>query len=147
MADPLSVTASIVSITAAALHSFSKLQDLIGKIKDAPSLVAAIKMDLENVDVIVSGLRNSLEKPTTDTESEHLFDDLRIQFAVKTCGEVCGRFESTLMHWIRHSKEDKMHWWDRIRAGYFGEEKIKAFTAELGTCKATVSLALEAANL
>lgn len=75
----MGVTAGIVGITATASHSLRKLQDFIGKIKDAPSLVAALKTNLENVNAVISGLRNALNKPTIiDAESKRLLDDLKI---------------------------------------------------------------------
>ena len=148
MADPLSITASVIGITTAALFSLRKLRDFIGKIKDAPPVIAAIKADLDNIDAVMTSLQKTLEDPNgIHDELKPLLQDLRIQRAVETCGKTCSKFEATLTHWMRHSTEEKVHWWDRVRAGYFGDAKIRAFTSEFGTCKATISLALGAATL
>jgi Fungal N-terminal domain of STAND proteins len=148
MADPFSTAAGIVGITAVTLHSLKELLTFIDTIKKAPSAIANIKDDLKSVDAVLS----SLDKTLKDEELlphaiKTLIQDVQVEVAVTNCSKACTAFSLTLSHWMSHSSETKTFWWDQVRAGYFGEAKVQAFTRELAACKATVSVALNTANL
>ena len=61
MADPLSVTASVVGITTAALQSVQCLARTIGDIKDVPDTIKSIRADLQAVEPILRNLNEVLQ--------------------------------------------------------------------------------------
>ena len=148
MADPLSVTASVVGITAFALRSVQQLTAFIESIRDAPEIITGIKEDLKAVESVLSSLGRVLQTKDLPAETlESLDQNANIKVAVENCSKECARFRATLAHWMRHSTETKTFWWDRVRAGYFGEKSTEAFLRRLGASKATVSVALNSAIL
>jgi Fungal N-terminal domain of STAND proteins len=148
MADPLSITAGVVGITSAALHSLKELLNSIDAIKKAPSVIANIKEDLKSVEAVLCSLDKALKAKDLLPEAlKPLIQDVQVECAVTNCLRACNTFNTTLSHWMRHSSESKTFWWDQVRAGYFGEAKVQTFTRQLAACKATVSIALSTANL
>jgi hypothetical protein len=147
MMDPLSVAAGVIGITAVALHSIRNLKEFIDKISDAPPAIHAITRDLEAVDAVLGTIEGTFNDQRVPDELKPFIDNVKVGLAVKNCGEACEKFEETVTHWMKHSTETKTFWWDKVRAGYFGEAKIKAFTGQLETCKATVNMALGTATL
>jgi hypothetical protein len=148
MTDPLSVTAGVVGITAFALRSVQQLTAFIESIRDAPEIITGIKEDLGAVEGVLSSLSRVLQTKDLSAETlESLDQNANIKVAVENCSKECARFRATLAHWMRHSTETKTFWWDRVRAGYFGEKSTEAFLRRLGATKATVNVALSGAIL
>jgi hypothetical protein len=148
MADPLSVTAGVVGITTFALQSVQQLTAFIESIRDAPEIITGIKEDLKAVESVLGSLGRALQNKDLPAEiQESLDQNANIKVAVENCSKECARFRATLGHWMRHSTETKTFWWDRVRAGYFGEKSTEAFLRRLGASKATVSVALNSAIL
>lgn len=147
MTDPLSATAGVIGITAAALHSARKLHAFIEAIREAPKAIANIKEDLAAVDAVLGSLGKALQDQNLPDELKPLRQDVKVELAVQICEKACVEFKETLANWMRHSTEEKIFWWDRVKAGYLGEAKVRAFTAQVGTCKATISVALNTATL
>jgi hypothetical protein len=148
MTDPLSVTAGVVGITAFALQSVQQLTAFIESIRDAPEIITGIKEDLKAVESVLNSLGRVLQNKDLPAQAlESLDQNANIKVAVENCSKECARFRAALAHWMRHSTETKTFWWDRVRAGYFGEKSTEAFLRRLGASKATVSVALSSAIL
>ena len=62
MTDPLSVTASVVGITTAAIGSVNLLYTTISDIKDVPTALGNIRSDLQTVEPVLQKLRTELER-------------------------------------------------------------------------------------
>jgi hypothetical protein len=140
MMDPLSITASVVGITTAALQSAQFLAKTIENVRDAPSTVTDISADLRAVETVLQKLDNA---PQGDSSQTILSDHIR--HAVENCDRACVTFQSQVEHWMRHSTEEKTFWMDRWRIGLFGQERIKTFKGQLSDCKGTLSVALSTA--
>jgi hypothetical protein len=148
MADPLSIAANVVGITAFALQRVQQLTAFIESIRDAPERITGIKEDLKAVESVLSSLGTTLQNKDLPAEILGSLDqNVNIKVAVENCSKECARFQATLAHWMRHSTETKTFWWDRVRAGYFGEKSTEAFLRRLGASKATVNVALGSAIL
>jgi len=74
-------------------------------------------------------------------------DNVRIEYALKICGNSCQDFHQTLVKWTKHSTQDKTFWWDRVPIGFYGEERIQALRNQLAISKATITMAITTANL
>lgn len=140
--DPLSITASVIGITTAALQSAQFLATTIDNIRDAPGAVKDISADLRAVRPVLQDLKDALQ----DGSSQTTLGD-RIRPAVENCDRACKAFQSQVDHWMKHSKEDKIFWMYRWKVGLFGQERIKTFKGQLGDCKSTLTVALSTATL
>ncbi len=61
MADPLSITASVVGITTAALQTIQFLSQTIDNVKDVPSTIKSIRADLQAVEPALRNLQTALQ--------------------------------------------------------------------------------------
>ena len=141
MADRLSVVAPVAGISTAAIQSVQFLSATIDNIKDAPTTIRNIVVDLQAVE---PALRN-LE--TACRNDAHIVLSAEIKSAVENCNEACSDFQTLLTDWMKHSAEDKMFWADRWRVGLFGQERIKVFKGRLSDCKSTLNVARSTATM
>jgi hypothetical protein len=139
--DPLSITASIVGITMAALQSTQFLTKAIDNIRGAPATVTSISTDLRAVQPTLQSLARALQ----DNSSPITLGE-QIKHAVENCDIACRAFQTQVEHWTKHSTEDKMFWMVRWKVGLFGLERIKTFREQLGDCKSTLTVALSTAT-
>lgn len=61
MTDPLSITTSVVAITTATIGSVKFLHTIIGDIKDVPTALGNIRLDLGAIEPVLQILRIELE--------------------------------------------------------------------------------------
>lgn len=145
MTDPLSITASVVAITTAAIGSVKFLHTTIGDIKDVPTALENIRSDLGAIEPVLQKLRTELE-----SEDSHvlLIDD--IKGAIENCNSACSTFQKSLDHWMRHATKHQAFWaeWtDRVRVGIFEQGKINVFKGRLNDCKSTLNVALSTSSV
>lgn len=145
MTDPLSITASVVGITTAAIGSVKFLRTTIGDIKDVPTALGNIRSDLQAIEPVLQELRTELE---SEGSQVLLIDD--IKGAVENCNSACSTFQKSLDHWMRHVTRYKAFWaeWtDRVRVGIFEQGKINVFKRRLNDCKSTLIVALSTSSV
>jgi hypothetical protein len=106
MADPLSVVASIVGITTAALQTLQFLSHSIDSIKDVPDTIKSVKADLQAVEPVLRSVHTALER-----DDKQIFLSDQIKPAVENCNRACTAFQTDLDHWMRHSTEEKIFGW------------------------------------
>ena len=145
MADPFSAFASAAGVTGLAMHSVKSLIYDIEGIKNAPDLIQALKQDL----VALSHVLQALEAGTEGPSLQHLNTEAKSALAttLDNCRRACNKFQTKLEKWTRHSKNDKVQWWDRVRVGFFVEGDIESLRKQLEQCKATISTAIGTMNL
>lgn len=141
MSDPLSITASVVGLTTAALQSVQFLVQTIDNVKGAPEILKGVTTDLRVIQPVLQNLIGSAQGAEQIVLSE------QIKHAVENCERACGTFRSQVEHWMEHSTQDKMFWVDRWKVGLFGLERIKTFRGQLNDCKGTLSVALSTATV
>ncbi|KAK7985499.1 hypothetical protein PG996_005260 [Apiospora saccharicola] len=142
MAEFVGTTASIVGITTAALQSVQFLVTTIHNVKDAPTTVKNINVDLRAVELVLQELKDVPQ----DGSSQIIRGNL-VQFAIENCDSACKAFQSQVDYWMKYSKEDKLFWISRWKVGLFGQERIRTFQGQLNNCKSTLMVALSAATL
>lgn len=140
--EPLSITASIVGITTAALQSIQFLIQTIDGVKGAPEIIKGVSADLRAIRPVFQ----SLLRDTQDSSSQIVLSE-QIKHAVENCERTCRTFQSRVEQWMKNSIEDKMFWVDRWKVGLFGLERIKTFRGQLSDCKGTLSVALSTATM
>jgi hypothetical protein len=144
MTDPFSITAGTVGIAGVALQSTTALIDDIQAIKDTEA-IAELKEDLAAIETVLRTLDWELEGLALDVLSPGAKAGLGL--ATTNCTRACDKFRAKLKKWTKHSADDKMHWWDRVRAGLFAEAEIEVLSEQLRRCKDTVNAAIGTAIL
>lgn len=144
MADPLSITASVVGLTVPALHGTRLLLDDLQQLKDAPKTVKRLVEDVRSVDTALE-----LVKGVGDREWELLGAGVAEQSktTITSCTQACNLFRADLQRWTRHSDDGKLAWQDRASVGFFKQGQIKAMSEQLSNCKLTINSVVSIATL
>lgn len=144
MADPLSITASVVGLTVPALHGTRLLLDDLQQLKDAPKTVKRLVEDVRSVDTALE-----LVKGVEDREWESLGAGVAEQSktTITSCTQACNLFRADLQRWTRHSDDGKLAWQDRASVGFFKQGQIKAMSEQLSNCKLTINSVVSIATL
>ena len=119
MADPLSITASIVGIIGPALHGTRLLLEDLQQLKDAPKAVKRLVEDVQSVDTALDLLKNIEER-----EWCLLGADVAKQSktTISSSTQACNLFRADLQKWTRHSEDGKLAWLDRANVGFFKKD-------------------------
>ena len=144
MADPLSITASVVGITVTALHGTRLLLEDLQQLKDAPKTVKRLVEDVRSVDTSLK-LLQSVE----DREWELLGTSVAelSNSTITSCTQACDLFRTDLQRWTRHSEDGKLAWQDRASVGFFKQGQIKAMSEQLQSCKLSINSVVSIATL
>jgi hypothetical protein len=144
MAEPLSVAASIVGITAPALHGTRLLLDDLEKLKEAPKTVRRLAEDVKSVDLALKLLRQ-----VEDREWESLGTGVveQSKSTITTCTQACNLFQTDLQQWTKHSDDGKLAWQDRAKVGFFKQGQVKAMSEQLQNCKLSINTVVSIATL
>ena len=144
MVDPLSVAASVVSITVPALHGTRLLLDDLDKLKDAPKTVKRLTDDVRSVEAtlkLLQGVGDREWKSLGTTVAE------QSKMTIDSCKQACELFRTDLQRWTRHSEDGKLAWQDRTSVGFFKKDQIKAMSEHLQNCKLTITNVISVATL
>jgi hypothetical protein len=144
MADPLSITASVITVAGLAYSSTKGLYQTISEIHDAPVVFTHLKTDVETLCGIIHSLERELSKSNTDAGlSELQKANLReIKPTLTACRNACDAFKSKIDKLMRHSSDSHTSSRDRLKL-LFQDKEIAAFQARLGTYKSTLAIAIE----
>ena len=144
MADPLSITASIVGIIVPALHGTRLLLEDLQQLKDAPKAVKRLVEDVQSVDTALKLLQSVEER-----EWGLLGADVAKQSktTISSSTQACNLFRADLQKWTRHSEDGKLAWVDRANVGFFRKDQVKAMSEQLQSCKLAINLMVGVATL
>ncbi|KAI1213193.1 uncharacterized protein F4807DRAFT_413235 [Annulohypoxylon truncatum] len=145
MADPLSITASVIAVATLAYQSLKSLSNTISALKHAPENLKDLRNDLD----ILQSLLDSLQKELGSTKSVNQTQSLtfgRLKPALDDCKAACDGFNAKLIRLTSHSGTDHVNWFDRLRL-QFKEDDILLFKAKLANCKQTLDIALGVATI
>jgi len=144
MADPLSITASIVGIVGPALHATRLLLEDLQQLKDAPKTVKRLVEDVRSVDTALE-LLHSVEKREWDLLGVGISE--RTETTISSSMQACNVFRADLQKWTRHSEDRKLAWLDRANVGFFEKYQVKAISEQLQSCKLAINLIVGVAAL
>jgi hypothetical protein len=116
MADPLSITASVVGIIVPALHGTRLLLDDLQQLKDARKTVKRLVEDVHSVDTALK-LLQSVEHREWDLLGAGIAEQSKM--TISSCTQACDLFRTDLQLWTRHSDDGKLAWQDRANVGFF----------------------------
>jgi FtsZ-binding cell division protein ZapB len=144
MTDPLSITASVVSVTVPALHGIRLLQEDLQQLKEAPKTVKHLLGDVQSVDTSLELLR-AVEHREWDLLGTSIVEESKT--TISRCAQACDLFRTDLEHWTRHSKGGKLAWQDRTSVGFFKQGQIKAMSEQLQNCRLSINSVVSTATL
>lgn len=142
--DPLSITASIVSIIGPALQGTRLLLEDLQQLKDAPKTVTRLVKDVHSVDTSLK-LLQSVEDREWDLLGVGIAEQSKV--TISSCVQACDLFRADLQRWTRHSGDGKLAWRDRANVGVFKQGQIKAMSEQLSNCKLTINSVVSIATL
>lgn len=141
MADPLSVTASVVGIVAAAVQGVQLLSNTIDKIRNAPEAVRSIQDEIQQLKPILTQLESAINEGRSG-----LILGSEIKLALENCYRVCTKFSESLNHWMRHSTHNHMSMIDSATIGFLRQDQIRTLKEQLNGCTKILSVTLDTAN-
>ncbi|KAJ5633803.1 hypothetical protein N7528_001645 [Penicillium herquei] len=142
MADPLSMTASIVGVVGPALHGIRLLAKDLEQIKDAPKSIAALRERISSVERALVTLEKIDDK---EWEALGVSDDAKS--TIKKCGDSCEAFSQELKRWTRHSQGNSLNLLDRSKIGFWKQHYITSMEKELQYCQSTITQVVSIATL
>ncbi len=105
MTDLLSITASVVAITTAAIGSVKFLYTTISDIKDILTTLGNIKSDLGAIEPVLQKVYIKLE-----SEDSQVFLIDNIKGVIENCNSACSIFQKSLDYWIRYAIKHQAFW-------------------------------------
>lgn len=104
MANPLSITASVVGIIVPALHGTRLLLEDLQQLKDVPKTVKRLVEDVYSVDTSLKLLQNVENR---EWESLGVAIAEQSKTTISSCTQACDVFGTDLQRWTKHSEAGK----------------------------------------
>ncbi|KAJ5289004.1 hypothetical protein N7478_002034 [Penicillium angulare] len=130
MADPLSITASLLAVITAAVHSTNKLHETIRRFKDRDKTLARLQNEIYDLVSILNSLENLV-----DTEVSIL---KLLKGPIERCTHICREFEQSMETFARKSKTGFRDW-TKLE---FMRGDIHEFMDTISEYKSTISVGL-----
>lgn len=145
--EPLSITASVVSVTSLAYKSCKVLRDIIKGLRNAPDTLKALYNALETFENVVKSLQHDLDGLEDAALSTDEKDSMRVlEPVMRYCNLVCDTFATRLAELTSHSDAGHITWIDRFRL-HFNDSDIHVLKENLARCQRTLSDTMSLATL
>ena len=144
MADPLSITASVVGVIVPALHAIRLLLEDLQQLKKAPKTVKRLVDDVHSVDTALE-LLQSVEKREWDLLGTGVAE--KAETTIRSSTHACNLFRADLKKWTRHSDDGELSWLDQANVGFFKKYQVKAMAEQLKSCRLAINLIVSIATL
>lgn len=141
MADPLSITASIIGIIGVTGQGVGLLSDTIQNIRHAPESIRTIQTGLHQLKPLLSKLELAITEEPADLV---LCPEIRDALAV--CNRACTEFSVSLTHWTRHSSDEKTSLLDNAKIGILRQGRIRSLNDQLNQGIKMLNVTLETAS-
>ncbi|KAJ9216010.1 hypothetical protein DTO166G4_2254 [Paecilomyces variotii] len=137
MADPLSVTTSIIALAGFALQTSKTLYTLLDSFKSNRRSIRELREELESLQEVLESLKRLAAENEGDLES--------LKLPLFRCGKICEEFAEVIEKCTSHSQESRTSFRDWTKLQYKGDD-ITKFKVKLSEYKATISIALASAT-
>lgn len=131
MADPLSISASVLAVITAAIQSTNSLCAAVNRFKERNKTLKNLQDELEDLAKILSSLKQAV-----DTDAAIL---LLLEGPVERCSRICNEFEQSMSVFSGRSKKVGFLDWAKME---FRRGNINEFAETIGGYKATISIGL-----
>lgn len=102
MADPLSITASVLALVTAAMKSTKSLHETVKRFKDRDSTLRRLQHELEDLTTILESLTQVINVETSVMKL--------LQGPIDRCTQVCSDFEESMKKFSAKSKAGFRDW-------------------------------------
>ncbi|RFU26134.1 hypothetical protein B7463_g10201, partial [Scytalidium lignicola] len=130
MADPLSISASVLAVVTAAVQSSKSLYETIKRFKDRDKTLRRLQQELEDLVNILSSLTEVINTETSMLEL--------LQGPIDRCSQVCREFEQSMKAFSKNSKTGFRDWTKME----FMRGDINEFIDTIAGYKSTISVGL-----
>lgn len=130
MADPLSITASLLAITTAAIQSTKSLYETVRRFKDRDKTLRRLENELQDLTKILDSLTG-----VTNAEESML---TILQGPVERCSQVCREFEQA-MEAFRGKSKTGIRDWTKME---FMRGNMNEFIDTIAGYKSTISVGI-----
>ncbi|KAH6641883.1 hypothetical protein F5144DRAFT_565120 [Chaetomium tenue] len=136
---------AVLGLLPPAIEGASKLWRLVNEIRDAPDEIRFIKADLHAAIAVLDQMGKFCRG---DDGRQLRKDDVGIlSDTIAACRASCTEFQKLLDHWLRHSKDGRVFWADRLRLVVLEKGRIEAFQGRLARYRTTLTTILETASV
>ncbi|CAK1366723.1 unnamed protein product [Cercospora beticola] len=144
MADPLSVSAAVVSLVVPALHGARLLLDDLEKITNAPETVAQLTGEAKSISKYLSLLKG-IGAPVWSSLGMNIGDQSKA--TIQSCEEACSTIRSDILRWTKRPASGKLSWIDRVKVGFFRDQQLQAYFDRLRTHRLSLQSVVGVATL
>jgi hypothetical protein len=139
MPEPFTAFATVAGVAALVLQALKALSDDVQSIQGAPAVVKTLTEDLDALATILQTIPCN-----TEGSLDHLSVDANAALikALENCNSACDHFQAKLKKWTKHSSDQYLQWWDRVRVGIFAEKNAESLSKQLIQSKVTLSIAI-----
>jgi hypothetical protein len=133
--DPLSITASLLAVTTAAIQSIKSLRETVKRFNDRDRTLRRLSNELGDL----TNILDSLKQVAGDEQSTLIL----LQGPVERCSEVCREFEQSMKIFKGKSKTGFLDWTKME----FMKGDMSEFIDNIAGYKATISIAIATITL
>ncbi|KAH8892569.1 hypothetical protein GQ53DRAFT_822772 [Thozetella sp. PMI_491] len=138
MADPLSVTASLIAIVGATIQTSITLYNEIQGFRNHPPAVRRLGEELDALNTVLQSLRNHVDDDDDPTLAA-------LKRPLLQCQKECAEFQVLVVRCNAHSNDSRTSWRDWARLRYMRAD-VNSFTDMLNGYKSTITIALSDAT-
>ena len=131
MADPLSITASLLTVVVAAIQSTRSLTETVKRFRDRDKTLRRLHDELEDLINILNALKEICQSETSTLAL--------LQGPVSRCSQLCREFENSMKEFSGKSKTGLRDW----AKMEFMRGDINEFMDTLTGYKSTISIGLD----
>lgn len=144
MADPFSIAAGVVSVTAPALQAISLFFSALDRIQKAPPTIRTLSDNVRKTEGTIRMVER-IEEETWALLGAEVAEYSKMM--VGQCGQACELVRRNIEHCTRHSADGRMSWRDRTKIGLLKPNLIKALSAQVEYCQLAVNSTVSIATL
>ena len=147
MADPLSVTASVIAVATIAYKSSQALCEVIDTITQAPETFCALSADVKALNQLLALMADATEakKQAANLPAAQTACLKALELPLHGCAQACENFKAKLDKLMSHSSDSHTSMGDRIKL-HFRSKEIESLQFKLSSYKSTLSIALSFAS-
>ncbi|KAH8704046.1 hypothetical protein BGW36DRAFT_355425 [Talaromyces proteolyticus] len=147
MADPLSTTANTIAVAQLTYFTVKTVYQTITGLRDGPKSLQDLGPDLENLHKTINSMQQELEKQGNDANlsDEQKQNLIEIQPSLQGCHSICRDFQDKINNTLRHSKDGRVSFRDRLMV-QFKENEIAEFRKKLLDFKTTFIVCIDLLN-
>ena len=146
MADPLSITASVIAVATLAWQSSKTTYEIIDKITGAPDAITHSRSVLLQTQSTLESLKETLLMGNNSGAFDAVLQKINIRVALELTQRLCDRFTKVIRGVTSRSIDSKFSKRDRLAVS-FRESSITNFNRQLGDCQRTISIVLTSITL